>query len=89
LGPIEALKGYLEPDYITPLPNADGWSHPYLYGANKDASSFILMSTGSDGEQGSEGVPEEYVTTNCYQDDILWKGSAFLQAPEGKQRNCK
>ncbi len=88
LGTIDPLQKYLVPDYIQALPKADGWGHPYLYGANSEASSFILMSLGSDGVQGDEGVPEEHVTTNCYQDDILWKDDAFLQEPEGKQRDC-
>lgn len=89
LGTIDALQSFLVPDYIASLPKADGWGHPYLYGANKEASSFILMSLGSDGVQGDEGVPEEHVSTSCFQDDILWKDDAFLQEPEGKQRDCK
>ncbi len=89
LGTVDALESYLVPDYIRVLPKTDGWGHSYLYGANRDASSFIVMSLGSDGEQGTEGIPEERVATNCFQDDILWKDDAFLQEPEGKQRNCK
>ncbi len=89
LGTIDALQSYLVPNYMKELPKADGWGNPYLYGANKDASSFVLMSMGSDGKQGDEGIPQDYVTTSCYQDDILWKDNSFLQVPEGKQSNCK
>lgn len=42
------LQGLLEPVYIRAAPLADAWGHPYLYWSN--GSSFLVMSSGKDGE---------------------------------------
>jgi type II secretion system protein G len=33
-------------------------------------------------------VPLGTLQTHCYQADIIWGDSSFLQAPDGKQKNC-
>ena len=33
-------------------------------------------------------VPAGTLETHCYQTDIVWGNSSFLQAPEGKQKKC-
>jgi type II secretion system protein G len=33
-------------------------------------------------------VPSGTLNSHCYQADIVWGNSSFLQAPEGKQKKC-
>lgn len=86
---IDALKKFLVPDYIQRLPTADGWNHPYLYGATEDASSFMLMSLGSDGKMDQGSLPAGQVATSCYENDIIWEDRQFTRVPEGEQRICR
>jgi general secretion pathway protein G len=54
-------------------------------GADKGAASFTTIA-----DNWSVTVPSNAGTlqTHCYMTDIVWGDSSFLQAPEGKQKNC-
>jgi general secretion pathway protein G len=84
-----ALGPFLVPGYIQQLPGKDPWEHPYLYGVSEDGSEFILICPAADGTTKLEAIPQEHVGTHCFEDDIVWENSAFIQSPEGSQRRCR
>jgi len=88
IGDFTDLKAHLEPDYIASLPEKDAWGNPFLYGSTLDSTSCIVMCMGSDGKQGSDGVPDAPLATQCYEDDIIWKDGSLVQYPEGEQKRC-
>jgi general secretion pathway protein G len=70
---------------------------------NKVGVNFAIYDLGSDGQPGggTSGVAANGVTpdasvplsgasptTQCYQADICWVDSSFVQVPDGKQKKC-
>lgn len=88
--PISEVEGALAPDYIQVVPTTDPWGKPYLYGfyTGPEGSSFYLLSLGRDGARDLNAIPDVARPTSCYESDILWAGSEFMQYPDGKQRVC-
>ena len=83
-----ALGSFLAPTYIAQVIEKDPWEHSYLYGVSADGSEFILICSGSDGTTKLDAIPKEHVGTHCFEDDIVWEDSAFIQSPEGQQKRC-
>ena len=90
-GFVEAdkLKSFLEPTYIAVVPASDPWGHPYLYGISQDGSEYIVICTGSDGENRLETVPEAPAATGCFEDEIVLENGSLLQYPDGVQKKCQ
>ncbi len=86
---VSVLESFLVPDFLMDLPAVDAWGNPLQYGISEDSMEFMLLSTGSDGESQLEEIPEEFVETHCYEDDILWENDDFLQVPVGQQSQCR
>ena len=83
-----ALAPFLVPNYLPQLPQKDPWEHPYLYGVSADGGEFILICPGADGITKLDAIPKEHVATHCFEDDIVWEDSGFIQSPEGPQKRC-
>jgi len=78
--PVSSITPLLEPTYLRPVPENDGWSHPVLYAS--DGSTFTLLSRGADGalSQPWPGGPTHRTTA-----DIILVDGQFFQWPEGVQ----
>jgi type II secretion system protein G len=90
-GFVEAdkLKSFLEPTYTAAVPTSDPWGHPYLYGISQDGSEYIVICTGSDGENKLEAVPESPAATGCFEDEIVLENGSLLRYPDGPQKKCQ
>jgi type II secretory pathway pseudopilin PulG len=87
--PASTLAPLLSPTYLQALPETDPWGQPYLYGlTGENPEWFCVLSTGKDKARDSETLPQAPMTTHCWESDIIWMNSEFLQFPEGKQRKC-
>jgi|WetSurMetagenome_2_1015567.scaffolds.fasta_scaffold12114_3 general secretion pathway protein G len=86
---VSQLRPFLVPKYLANLPEKDPWNTAYSYGVSPDASQFVVICNGSDGVSKLEKIPEEPVTTSCYEDEIIYENNDFIQRPEGKQKKCK
>jgi len=55
-------------------------------GTDPGVSDYATM----EGQWNVPGAPQNAGTlqTHCYQTDIVWADSSFLQAPDGKQKKC-
>lgn len=85
----EKLRPFLEPTYIAAVPASDPWGHPYLYGISQEGDEYIVICTGSDGENMLEAVPESPEATNCFEDEIVLENGALLRYPDGVQKKCR
>jgi len=85
---VSALSDFLEPSYIQEVPAADPYGAQYQYGISRDGEAFILICSGSDGEINLSEVPDSPVMTSCFEDDIVWEDSGFIQCPDGPQKKC-
>lgn len=86
--PVDRVEIDLCPTYLKSIPLKDPWGNPYLYGYNAEEKSFYVLSLGKNGSREIEALPEQIRTTTCYESDILWLYSEFVQYPEGNQRSC-
>ncbi len=86
---VSKLEEALVPKYIAVLPAKDPWNTAYSYGVSEDDASFIVICNGSDGVSSLERIPEEPVTTACFEDEIIFENGDFVQKPEGQQKKCK
>lgn len=84
----EKLKPFLMPAYTKSLPVNDPWGHPYLYGINQDGKQYVVICTGSDGENKLETIPDQPRKTSCFEDEIVYENGNFMQLPEGPQKRC-
>lgn len=66
----------------------DPWKNPYKYAPNATAKQFIVVCQGSDGLLQLDNVPDKYVGTHCFENDIVWHNDGFIQSPQGEQKKC-
>jgi general secretion pathway protein G len=78
----------LAPDFVQVVPAADGWGSPYRYGFTGDGKSFCLISGGGDRKINTEDPPTDFVSTHCYESDIVWLNDGSVRWPDGRQRKC-
>ena len=86
---VSKLGSFLVPKYVATLPEKDPWNTAYSYGVSPDNSQFVVICNGSDGVSTLEKIPEEAVTTSCYEDEIIYENNDFIQKPDGPQKKCK
>jgi type II secretory pathway pseudopilin PulG len=86
---VSELEQFLVPRYLPVLPEKDPWNGTYSYGVSPDNSEFVLICDGSDNKNEIQKIPEELVTTSCYEDEIIFENGDFVQKPEGQQKKCK
>jgi general secretion pathway protein G len=95
---IPHADGWSQPYfYLSGALSVSRVAYPTVVGVN-----FAIYDFGSDGANaggdgaGAEGVdPDASIalsgaspTTQCYQSDICWVDSSFVQVPDGKQKKC-
>jgi general secretion pathway protein G len=78
----EDTRALLEPTFINPMPDGDGWGRPFRFYLNGDNTSYLITSVGRDGILETAPVGGGTSDLDC---DILYSGGAFLQYPEGVQ----
>jgi general secretion pathway protein G len=86
---VSSLRSFLVPQYLAVLPEKDPWNTAYSYGVSPDNTEFVVICDGSDGVSRLEKIPEEPVTTSCYEDEIVYENDDFIQRPDGPQKKCK
>ena len=79
-GDIETLRRQLEPKYLTSVPAADGWGHPFGTEARPDG--YTIVSYGKD------GIPDGCApgVTRDLNDDICYSAGGFTRYPAGAFR---
>jgi prepilin-type N-terminal cleavage/methylation domain-containing protein len=84
-----ALTGILSPTYIRSMPQTDGWSRPFAFGADAavgpagSATTYAIRSAGRDGTfNRSTYTPGATTDYDC---DIVYSGGTFVSWPEGVQ----
>jgi type II secretory pathway pseudopilin PulG len=92
--PYEFKSG---PDYgpIGPTPDLNQALHFVLYSLGSDG----VPNAESDGSSPGPAIAQIWcqnppvavgtLHTHCYQSDIVWGDSSFMQAPDGPQKNCQ
>ena len=90
------LTKELEPTYIKPLPQKDGWGNELAYVVSEDRKHYRIVSAGADNafewdsrrivvkEPPRNGAPAEadhVKLTDSLTDDIIFADGAFVQAP--------
>ena len=86
-------------NYARNLSAEDPWGNPYLYWSSGGSS--VVLSTGSDGIIGDPSAFQQVVTSvkevrvfvkqktnNCLEDEIIFSGGTFLQAPTYATKEC-
>jgi len=68
----------LSPDYMNPVPPADGWGTAWVYTANRD--SYTLTSLGLDGASGPAPPADWY--DEPFEPDLVVANGTFTQAPQ-------
>jgi hypothetical protein len=90
----DQLKSELEPEYVHTLPSKDVWGNAYYYAASPDASSYRIVSAGSDGifEWDSRQFPKNAAATtgalrvmDRLESDIIYGDGEFIQVPKASQ----
>jgi type II secretory pathway pseudopilin PulG len=86
------LATALEPKYLSPLPQLDGWRRPLSYAcwqespASGGCDTYRIVSAGRDGIF-EQPAPRDYdeagEPTTDFDDDIVYGNGTFLRYPEG------
>lgn len=79
---IPTARGLLEPTFINPLPEQDGWGRLFGLHLNSNNTAYLITSAGRDGTIETTPVGGGTSDLDC---DILYSGGGFLQYPEGIQ----
>ncbi|MFZ2492376.1 MAG: prepilin-type N-terminal cleavage/methylation domain-containing protein [Thermoanaerobaculia bacterium] len=75
-------KSLLEPTFINPMPERDGWENAFEFAVNAGGSQYLIRSYGRHGVRDEEVAGGGSAALDC---DILYSGGQFLQYPEGVQ----
>ncbi|HEY0141031.1 MAG TPA: prepilin-type N-terminal cleavage/methylation domain-containing protein [Thermoanaerobaculia bacterium] len=75
-------KAILEPTFINPFPETDGWGRQFRFHINGGGTAYLITSYGRDGRQQDSPAGGPTTDLDC---DILYSGGVFLQYPEGVQ----
>lgn len=76
-------RALLEPTFINPFPDLDGWGRSLLFHMNGDQSAYLITSLGRDGNPETTPAGGGTSDLDC---DILYSGGVFLQYPVGIQQ---
>lgn len=85
--PVSALAPFVEPMYLRQLPRLDGWGNEIYLRSNE--SGYVIASPGKDGTADRSGFvyhPEDLVTTDRFESDIVFANGSFVRYPDGVQR---
>ena len=79
---MAAAHSLLEPTFINPLPETDGWGRIFEMAVNDDATSYAIRSYARHGVRDTDlpGGGTSYL--DC---DIIYSGGQFMQYPQGIQ----
>ncbi|MCC6130829.1 MAG: type II secretion system protein [Acidobacteria bacterium] len=81
---LGVTQAYLAPTYLRWLPLVDGWNSWLTYGTSTGFADYAVRSCGRGGEP--EGSPGYGLTTD-FNNDIIFVNGAFVQYPDGAQKN--
>lgn len=80
------LEKILVPEYITDIPELDGWGHPYEFHLNTENPMaervMAIRSPGRDGEFSGEDYEVGAFPPDSYDRDLVWVDGFFVQWPE-------
>jgi len=79
---VTQAKDLLEPTFINPFPEQDGWGRYFEMHLNDDSTAYLVTSLGRDGSKESAPAGGSTTDLDC---DILYSGGAFVQYPSGVQ----
>lgn len=77
------VKALLQPTFINPLPERDGWGNAFDFRVNDDATQYLIRSYGRSGSPDGEIAGGG---TTSLEADLIYSGGQFLQYPEGMQQ---
>ncbi|HEY7214311.1 MAG TPA: hypothetical protein VIC28_06760 [Thermoanaerobaculia bacterium] len=84
----EELEKVLVPEYISSIPKADGWGHPYEFHLNtKDPNAVQVMglrSAGKDGQFSGNVYEIGAFSPTDYDQDVSWVDGYFVHWPQKK-----
>lgn len=75
-------QAILEPTFINPFPDKDGWGRQFLFHTNGNGSEYLITSYGRDGRADETLAGGATTDMDC---DILYSSGTFIQYPEGVQ----
>jgi general secretion pathway protein G len=77
-----AVLDILQPTFVNPLPQKDGWLRPFEFAVNTDGTQYLIRSYGSNGLRDETVAGGGTSQLDC---DIVYSGGEFLQYPTGIQ----
>lgn len=81
---VTHIAGWLAPSYIKSMPIYDGWGGHFQVGISTDGTTYSVESLGADSSD-EEDTGGEVVTTNNFDNDIIFSAGVFVKYPEGVQ----
>lgn len=78
--PFTSLEEVLTPTYTRTIPQYDGWSHEFEFGA--ETKQYAIRSAGRDGRVENAVAPGETSSPDC---DIIYANGSFICYPAAAQ----